>query len=59
MKVLAFSGSGRKDSFNQMAVNAVTACLNCEVTALNLKDLALPIYDADEEAASGLPESVT
>lgn len=56
MKVLAFSGSSRKDSYNQLAVNAVTDCLRCEVTAISLKDLDLRIYDADDEAASGLPE---
>ncbi len=56
MKVLAFSGSSRKDSFNQMAVNAVTDCLSCEVTSISLKELKLPIYDGDDETANGLHE---
>ncbi len=58
-KVLAFSGSSRKDSFNQMTLNAVANELSCEVTHLNLAELAIPIYNGDEETASGLPEGAS
>ena len=56
-RILAFSGSARADSFNQKTVNAITQKLNCDVTQLNLKDLALPLYDGDEEASDGLPQA--
>lgn len=39
-----------------MAVNAVVDNLDVEITHLNLKSLAMPLYDGDEEAANGLPE---
>ena len=57
IKILAFSGSARANSFNQMTVNAIVEFCTGEVTHLNLRDLALPIYDGDLEDRSGLPES--
>ena len=55
---LAFSGSSRKGSFNQMTLNCVTNVIEGDVTHIRLKDLNLPIYDGDDEAATGLPAGV-
>src|SRR5436190_22942446 len=57
-KILAFAGSLRKDSHNKKLVQiAATAARNAgaEVTYLDLRELLLPIYDADLEAQEGLP----
>lgn len=58
-KILAFSGSARKQSYNQ-AVAAVAAkgaeLAGAEVTLINLADYPMPIFNEDEEAANGLPE---
>lgn len=59
-KILAFAGSARKDSFNKKLVNvAAIEARNAgaEVTLIDLKSFSLPIFDQDEEAASGLPEN--
>ena len=58
-KILAFCGSLRKDSYNKKLLLHTCDILkeeNCDVTYLDLKSLALPIYDSDFEEASGLPE---
>lgn len=60
IKILAFAGSIRKDSFNKMALKyAVKGAedAGAEVEVLDLRDLNLPLYDGDLEA-EGLPESV-
>ena len=57
-KILAFSGSGRKGSFNQMlAVEAANIAreAGAEVTVVNLADFNLPLFDQDLEA-EGFPE---
>lgn len=59
-KILAFSGSTRRESFNrQMLAIAVTAARDAgaEVTHINLDDYPLPIYDQDLEQESGPPEN--
>ncbi|WP_088893437.1 NADPH-dependent FMN reductase [Leptolyngbya ohadii] len=60
-KILAFSGSARKDSFNQrvvqIAANGAKA-VGAEVTVLNFRDLPLPLYDQDLEAEQGIPPNV-
>jgi NAD(P)H-dependent FMN reductase len=57
-KILAFAGSTRTGSFNKqlvaLAAEAARAA-GAEVTVLDLRDLALPLFDQDLEAASGLP----
>lgn len=61
-KILAMSGSSRKDSLNVRALDTVTAIAidkGAEVERLDLGELDIPIYDGDLEAASGLPEGVT
>lgn len=58
-KILAFAGSTRQGSFNQAIVDvaaqgAIEA--GAEVTVINLADYAMPIFNEDEEAKSGIPE---
>ena len=58
--ILAFAGSTRSASFNkqlvQLAANAARDA-GAEVTFVDLRDLALPLFDQDLEDASGLPEN--
>jgi NAD(P)H-dependent FMN reductase len=59
-KILAFAGSLRKDSFNKKLV-AIAAQgardAGASVTLLDLKEYPLPVYDGDDETASGIPEN--
>src|SRR5262245_50268967 len=58
-RLLAFDGSLRRDSWNRkvlaVAIDGARRA-GAEVTQLLLRELALPLYDGDLEAASGLPE---
>ena len=57
-RVLAFSGSARKDSFNSRLLTLVAegaSGAGASVTRLDLRDFALPLYDGDFEAASEFP----
>jgi len=56
-KILAFAGSTREASFNKKLVKvalAGAAAAGAEVTYLDLRDLALPMFDEDIEK-QGLP----
>jgi chromate reductase, NAD(P)H dehydrogenase (quinone) len=57
-RILAFAGSLRAGSWNKklvaIAANGARAA-GAEVTMLDLRDLPMPIYDADEESQHGLP----
>jgi chromate reductase, NAD(P)H dehydrogenase (quinone) len=58
-RIVAFAGSTRSGSFNkQLVVIAAEAAraTGAEVTVVDLRDLALPLFDQDLEAAGGLPE---
>ncbi|MFT5523779.1 MAG: chromate reductase [Pirellulaceae bacterium] len=58
-RILAFSGSARKDSYNNRLVQvAAEGARNAgaAVTVLNLKDYPLPLFDEDLELA-GTPEN--
>ena len=58
-KIIAFAGSLRAGSLNKklLAVAADAArAAGAEVTVVDLRELALPLYDQDIEDASGLPE---
>lgn len=61
-KILAFSGSARKDSFNQRLVeNAARAAedAGAEVRTINLGDFPMPIMNQDLEREQGQPENGT
>jgi chromate reductase, NAD(P)H dehydrogenase (quinone) len=59
-KILAFSGSGRRDSYNQKLVNIAAdgaKASGSEVTVINLADFPLPLFDEDLEREAGNPEN--
>ncbi len=59
-RILAFGGSLRRDSFNQkLAAIAAQGAreAGAEVTLIALRDFPLPVFDADLEDASGMPEA--
>ena len=58
IRVLAFAGSLRRDSFNKKLVRIAAEgarAQGAEVTVIDLKEFPLPIYDEDLEKAEGLP----
>jgi NAD(P)H-dependent FMN reductase len=58
-KIVAFAGSLRTGSYNKklIAIAAEAArTAGAEVTIVDLRELALPVFDQDIEDASGLPE---
>ena len=60
IRVLAISGSLRKDSLNRKALQIakqMAAAAEASVDEADLKELVLPIYDGDIEA-EGLPAPV-
>ncbi len=60
-KILAFAGSMREASFNKRLIHVAADGARetgTEVTVIDLRDLPLPLYDGDLEAAEGLPENV-
>lgn len=59
-KILAFAGSTRVESFNKKLVRiAIEGArkAGAEVTAIDLRDFTLPVFDEDLESNSGLPEN--
>ena len=59
-RILAFGGSLRRDSYNQKLATVAAAGAReagAEVTVISLRDFALPVFDEDLEAASGMPEA--
>jgi chromate reductase len=60
-RLLAFSGSTRKDSLNghvlQTAIAGAESVTGCTVTLINLNDYPMPLYNGDDEQATGMPES--
>jgi chromate reductase, NAD(P)H dehydrogenase (quinone) len=58
-RVLAFSGSLRRDSFNTRLVRIAAAAAReagADVTAIELRDFPMPLYDEDLEKSKGMPE---
>lgn len=57
-KLLAFAGSTRAGSFNKKLARVLAGGARqagAEVTFLDLRDFALPLYDGDLEDAGGVP----
>jgi chromate reductase len=60
VKILAFAGSTRKDSFNKKLIKVAVAGAQqagAEVTLIDLKDYPMPLYDGDLEKDGGIPEN--
>jgi NAD(P)H-dependent FMN reductase len=62
VKILAFAGSARRESFNvrllKVAAEGARAA-GAEVTLLDMREHALPMFDEDFEASQGTPAPVT
>lgn len=59
-KILAFAGSTRTDSFNKKLVKIAAAGAmenGADVTVIDLRDFAMPLYDGDLEQQEGLPSN--
>ncbi|HVZ62764.1 MAG TPA: NAD(P)H-dependent oxidoreductase [Candidatus Nitrosotalea sp.] len=59
-KILAFAGSTRIDSFNKKLVKVAAAGAmenGADVTVIDLRDFAMPLYDGDLEQKEGLPSN--
>lgn len=59
-KILAFSGSARKDSYNQKLVRIAAEgakMAGAEVTVIDLADYPLPLFNEDLEREQGMPEN--
>jgi chromate reductase len=59
-KILAFTGSARKGSYNKLFVKiAAEGARNAgaEVTVIDLKDFPLSVYNQDDEDEKGIPEN--
>lgn len=60
MKILAFAGSTRADSYNKkLVLEAAEQArqMGAKVTVIDLKDFSMPFYDADLEKKTGMPEN--
>jgi len=59
-KILAFAGSTRTDSFNKKLVKIAAdgaKDAGSDVTVIDLRDFAMPLYDGDLEQQDGLPQN--
>ena len=60
MKVLAFAGSTRTDSYNEKLVHDAAEMakkMGAAVTVINLRDYPMPFYNADMESKEGIPQN--
>lgn len=60
IRILAFAGSVRRDSFNKkLAATAAAKAqkLEADVTLVDLVDYPMPLFDGDLEAAGGVPDN--
>lgn len=60
IRILAFAGSVRRDSYNRRLVNIAAQgarMAGAEVEILELKDYPMPLMDEDYESENGLPEN--
>lgn len=61
VKILAFAGSARIESFNKKLVKIAAEgakAAGAEVTYIDLLDYPMPLYNQDLEAQEGLPDTV-
>lgn len=61
VKILAFAGSVRKESFNRKVLSSAVQGAReagAQVTIADLRDFPLPIYDGDWHAEHGVPDSL-
>ncbi len=58
MRILAFAGSLRTGSLNRKLLNVALESLRgrAEIDLLDLREVAMPIYDGDLEQSEGLPD---
>lgn len=59
-RILAFAGSTRSQSWNKKLIRVAADSARragMEVTLLDLRDHAMPLYDGDLETESGMPEA--
>jgi chromate reductase, NAD(P)H dehydrogenase (quinone) len=59
LRILVTAGSARQGAFSVKLATAAAAALRTQgatATLLDLRTLALPVYDADLEASQGVPE---
>lgn len=59
-KILAFAGSTRTDSFNKKLVKIAAdgaKDAGSDITVIDLRDFAMPLYDGDLEQQDGLPQN--
>ncbi|MDH3315064.1 MAG: NAD(P)H-dependent oxidoreductase [Gammaproteobacteria bacterium] len=59
MKILAFAGSAREESFNKKLVRLAAKAAEeagAEVTLIDLRDFPMPLMDQDLEKREGIPE---
>ena len=60
-QILVFAGSLRSGSYNKLLAREaaeIARATGADVVYIDLKDFPMPFYDADVEAAEGLPENV-
>ncbi len=60
LKILAFAGSLRKDSYNKTLVNIAAEGARqagADVTVVSLSDYPMPVLNQDDEAVNGKPEA--
>lgn len=60
-RILAFAGSARKDSWNQLLVSIAAAgaeAAGADVTLVDWADYPMPLFDEDLEREDGMPEAV-
>lgn len=61
IKLIAFAASLRRDSYNRRLLTQVVAAARAEgarVDVHDFRDFIFPAYDADVQAAEGIPEAV-
>ncbi|MEM7395691.1 MAG: NAD(P)H-dependent oxidoreductase [Verrucomicrobiota bacterium] len=57
VKLVAFAGSARRDSWNKKLVNVAAEGAReagAEVTVVDLKDYPMPVFDQDDQAENGM-----